>query len=101
MSIAQKNSGRKPPTFDGPHTEYTRKQISEKLKGRPTSDETRAKLVIANSGENNPQYGKYKDIFPLKIMTEIQNSNLSERKLAKNFETIRSVIRSIKKRKLK
>jgi len=42
----------------GTHSEETRKLISEKITGRKHSAETIAKLVIANTKERNPMYGK-------------------------------------------
>lgn len=40
------------------HTEEAKRKISEKAKGRKFSEETRKKISEANSGENNPFYGK-------------------------------------------
>lgn len=51
MSVSAKN---KPPI-----TEYTRLKMSISCKNRPPlTDETRAKLSEANTGENNPAFGK-------------------------------------------
>lgn len=41
------------------HSEESRKKLSESCKGRVITKETRKKLSQANSGENNPFYGKH------------------------------------------
>jgi len=40
-----------------PHSEKTKRKISEKAKGRTVSLETREKLSKISSGENNPRFG--------------------------------------------
>lgn len=41
------------------HSEETRAKMSASLKGRKFSAETRAKMSEANSGENNPMFGRH------------------------------------------
>jgi hypothetical protein len=42
-----------------PHTEETKRKISEARTGQKSSEETKRKISIANSGINNPNYGKH------------------------------------------
>lgn len=59
--IGEKNpmfgkTGEKSPLFGRKHTEETKRKMREARKN--ISDETRKKLVEANTGEKNPMYGK-------------------------------------------
>ena len=68
------------------------------MSNRIVSKETREKLSKAKSGINHPLYGNF--ILSLDDITEIKNSSLSSRKLAKIYGVGRSTIISIKKRKI-
>ena len=41
-----------------PHSEETKRKMSESRRGQKRSDETKKKMSIAQSGKNNPMYGK-------------------------------------------
>jgi len=99
LSKIKKLSGEKPPSRQGvPHTKRSRKAISLAMSNRIVSKETREKLSKAKSGINHPLYGNF--ILSLDDITEIKNSSLSSRKLAKIYGVGRSTIISIKKRKI-
>lgn len=51
--------GKNNPMYGKKLSEEKRKQISESLRNRPVSKETREKLRKANLGEKNPMYGKH------------------------------------------
>lgn len=90
-----KQNGITPP-FNGPHSAEARSKISEFMKNRIVSQETRQLLSIVNSGENNPRYGHY--ILSDRQMQEICSSELSSRKLAKIYGVGKTTVNAIRKR---
>ena len=51
--------GKDSPRYGKHHTDATRQNISQAMKGRTLSDEHRKKLSQARKGKNNPNYGKH------------------------------------------
>ena len=54
--------GKNNPMYGKKLSEERKTQISEFLRSRPVSEETREKLRVANVGEKNPMYGKHMSV---------------------------------------
>lgn len=74
------------------HSEQTKDKIRKANIGRIVSDETRKKLSVANSGQNNAMYGMYgdKNHFYGKHHTEETKKRLSEKAKERNYSGSRN-----------
>ena len=72
--------GKGTPMYGKHHTDATRQNISQAMKGRTLSDEHRKKLSQARKGENNPMYGRTGENNPMygKHHTEETRKKMSQ-----------------------
>lgn len=77
--------GKKNPMFGKSPSAQTRKLISEGLKGKFPSKETREKLSKSRTGEKNPMFGKFGNLHPMggKDFSYSHRKKLSESKIGK------------------
>lgn len=56
--LLEDRTGENNPMYEKIHSEKTRLKISEKAKGRLTSEDVRKKIFLKLTGENHPFFGK-------------------------------------------